>query len=442
MNKIKIIIFFICFIASPLTAFAKYEYVNIKDPFLRKIPIAISQAAVVSEKDSGRVETASDALNIIKNALIFSNYFNITGEDVSIRNIQKTEEFKDIDFNKWVQKGAEFLIKGEVLEIDGAIILELRLFDTFTEKMLIGKKYKGSIINLRKMIYRFCGEAVFNITGSKGIFESKIAFVSTVTNNKKQNKELFICDFDGNDIKQLTDYKSISTNPAWSSNCKWLSFTSFKNGKSNIFIKKLGEDRELSVFEDNMGINSSWVPNKLDLSAALAVSGDSEIYLWKGKEDKFQKIVSGDNIDISPTWSPDGKKMAFVSKRTGSPQIYIKDMETNEITRLTFDGFYNQEPSWSPKGDKIAYTSMKDGNCEIMLISANGGEPIQLTKNSGNNESPTWSPDGNLIAFASNRFKEIYKIYVMTAKGENQRMLFYFDGEQSNPSWSPSCGEE
>jgi TolB protein len=130
--------------------------------------------------------------------------------------------------------------------------------------------------------------------------------------------------------------------------------------------------------------------------------------------------------------------MAFVSSRNGLPQIFIEDIQSGQVKRLTFSGRYNTQPSWSPAGDKIAYTTWeKNGEINIFTIGSDGSGLMQLTQKCRENKSPSWSPDGSMIVFTSNRQgKE--RLYVMSAKGGNERVLLQVDGEQTQPSWSLS----
>jgi len=299
--------------------------------------------------------------------------------------------------------------------------------------MLVGKRYKGWLNDQRKMVRRFCSEVIFLLTGDRGIFNSNMAFVS----KNSRNKEIYICEFDGYNPKKVTNHKSITLSPAWSWDGKWIAYTSYANGKPDLFIKHLKEKRGAVISKKGYNTTPAWVPGQFALAATLSFSGDPEIYLLTGTGKIIKRLTYNWGIDLSPTWSPDGKKMAFVSKRSGTPQIYIKNIESGQAERLTFIGRYNTQPNWSPKGDKIVYSALEKGRSNIWVIGIDGDNAIQLTHNEGTSESPTWSPDGSLIAFSSTR-EGPSRIYVMTAYGTDQRRLLILPGEQTEPKWSPS----
>ena len=410
---------------------AEYDYIDITNPFLRKIPIAIP---IFKNMSSGVTteQLSIKASDLLAETLAFTGYFKILDRGAFLANPQTDAVFSDINPQNWTSIGAELLITGGVLIKDQMVEMELRLYDTFKEQLLVGKKYTGGINDQREMVRLFCSEVIYALTGDRGIFNSKIAFVST----NSGNKEIYICDFDGYKPKRFTHTESISLTPAWSSDGKWLAYTSYEKGKADLYIKHLTEKLGAVIAKNGINITPAWIPGKFVLAATLSFSGDQEIYLLTGTGKISKRLTYNWGIDLSPTWSPDSKQMAFVSKRSGTPQIYIKNIDSGVVKRLTFQGNYNTQPAWSPKGDILAYSAMVEGRSNIFVIGVDGEGPVQLTHNEGDNESPSWSPDGNLVVFSSTR-EGPSKVYVLTAYGTDQRRLLSMKGEQTDPEWSP-----
>lgn len=412
----------------------EYEYIDISNPFLRKIPLAVPWFKAINATDAEQA-LSREAADLVATSLEFTGYFKILDRGAFLADpLDPAIIGPNIHFRNWTGVGAELLITGGLVIREGVVEMELRLFDTFKERMLIGKRYKGWVKDYRRMTRRFCSEVILQLTGQKGVFDSRIAFVSTGSGEK----EIYICEFDGYQPKQFTQNKSITLFPAWSSDGEWLAYTSYSQGKPDLYIRNIAQKRGAVISEPGIQITPAWVPGKFELAATLSFSGDQEIYLLTGTGKIIKRLTNSRGIDVEPTWAPDGKRMAFVSKRSGTPQVHIKDLESGRVERLTFSGRYNTQPSWSPLGDKIAYSSMVNGQTDIYVIDASGGEPLQLTRNQGDNESPSWSPDGSLIVFSSTR-EGPSRIYVMTAYGTDQRRLLVLPGEQSNPAWSSSA---
>ena len=408
-----------------------YDYIDISNPFLRKIPLAIP----LFKNEAGTAEEArfsESSSDLLSASLEFTGYFKILDRQAFLFDPQSDGILTpQINFANWTVIGAELLITGLYEENNGKIAMELRLFDTFKGRRILGKKYSGKRVDQRRIIHRFCSEVIQYLTGSRGVFASKIAFVSTGSGNK----EIYSCEFDGYDPQQLTRNHAITLFPAWSSNGRYLAYTSYKQGKPDLFIKNLAEMQEISIANKGINITPAWVPGKFELAATLSFSGDQEIYLLTGSGKIIKRLTNMRGSDISPAWSPASKKLAFVSNRSGNPQIYIQNMDSGKVRRLTYEGNYNTQPSWSPRGDKIAYASFGDNHHNIFVIDVEGRQPIQLTYESGDNEAPSWSPDGSLIVFSSTR-EGPSRLYVMTASGTDQRRLLVLNGEQTNPKWS------
>ena len=409
----------------------QYEYIDISNPFLRKIPLAVP--LFKNKNGTGEEKRLADSsADLLAASLEFTGYFKLLDRGAFLFDPQKDGVLTpQINFANWTVIGAELLITGLFKESGDNITMELRLFDTFKARRIIGKKYTGKKADQRRMIHRFCSEVIQYLTGKPGVFGSKIAFVSTGSGNK----EIYSCAFDGYNPQQVTRNHSISLFPAWSSDGRYLAYTSYKKGKPDLFIKNLAEVQETTIANKGLNITPAWVPGKFELAATLSFSGDQEIYLLTGSGKVIKRLTNIRGIDVSPSWSPDGKKFAFVSNRAGSPQVYVQDLASGKVRRLTYEGNYNTQPNWSPQGDKIAYASVVDGRRNIIVMGLDGREPLQLTHESGDNEAPSWSPDGSLIAFSSNR-EGPFRIYVMTAFGTDQRRLLAMTGEQTNPKWS------
>jgi TolB protein len=424
------------FLIGPMVCLAQsdadqYEYIDISNPFLRKIPLAVPFFKNVTGTEEEERLSKSSA-ELLSSSLEFTGYFKILDRGAFLFDPTGDGVLTpQINFANWTVIGAELLITGLFEVSNGRIAVELRLFDTFKNKRILGKKYAGIPADQRKIIHRFCSEVIQYLTGHKGMFASKIAFVSTGSGNK----EIYSCEFDGYNPQQITRNHSISLFPAWSSDGRYLAYTSYKGDNPDLFIKNLAEMQEVSVAQKGINITPAWVPGKFELAATLSFSGDQEIYLLTGTGKIIKRLTRMRGSDVSPTWSPDGKKMAFVSNRSGNPQIYIKDLVSEKVRRLTYQGNYNTQPYWSPRGDKITYSSLVDGRHNIFVIDVEGLEPLQLTHESGDNEAPSWSPDGSMLVFSSNR-EGPFRLYVMTAFGTDQRRLLTMKGEQTNPKWS------
>jgi TolB protein len=427
-----ILVLFITLVACSTRPCQARVYIDINAPYLRKIPTAIPIFRDMTP-GQGDAQLARKLSDLLTQTVKFTGFFEVLDRVSFLEDPQEAGLIQHtINFKNWTDIGAELLIKGGFQYKGGVLEVELRLFDTFGSRLVVGRRYTGRLNDHRRIIHRFCDEVILRLTGHRGIFSTQIALVSTTTGSK----EIYIADFDGYNARQVTNTRTITLFPAWSSDGRWLAYTDYRRGKPELFIRHIKEQRGTVVSLGGSSITPAWVPNKFALAASLSHGGNPAIYMLSGNGKIMRKLTHHWGIDVAPTWSPDGKEFAFVSDRSGSPQIYIKNIENGNIRRLTYEGGYNTSPQWSPQGNYIAYVGLGNGHHDIYLIGIDGKGPIELTRDAGNNESPTWSPDGTLIAFSSTR-EGPSRVYVMNANGTDQRRLLLLDGEQTNPSWSP-----
>ncbi|MBN2420551.1 MAG: PD40 domain-containing protein, partial [Deltaproteobacteria bacterium] len=267
--------------------------------------------------------------------------------------------------------------------------------------------------------------------GIKGMFSSRFLFV----NNSTGNKEIYICDFDGYNIKKLTSDKSIALFPRWSPKGDGFSFTSYKEGNMKLYYMDLATGNMNRVSGGREGISSSWSHDGKGLDLTMRENGNADIYNVSPDGKIIKKLTRHWGDDLSPSRSPDNKKMVFVSDRSGTPQVYIKDLVTESEERITFDFKECASPVWSTS-NKIAFVAITEGIHDIYTMDPDGRGIKMLTQGNGNNEEPCWSPDGRYIVFSSSRSGG-YHLYIMNANGYNQRRITYFKGEETAPSWSP-----
>jgi TolB protein len=86
------------------------------------------------------------------------------------------------------------------------------LFDVIKGSFIAGKRYFGNPDDLRLISHKFSDEVMYRLTGQKGIFLTKIAFVS----DRSGKKEIYLMDYDGHNLTPVTNHRSITLSPAWS----------------------------------------------------------------------------------------------------------------------------------------------------------------------------------------------------------------------------------
>ena len=337
----------------------------------------------------------------------------------------------DSDFIPWLSGGFDLLVRSEYSIKGDDLTVEFRLYDVLNRKLMSAKRYLGKTRDLRRFAHSFADEILLAVTGERGCFTTRVAFVTT----QSGNKEIAIMDWDGHNLLQLTRNRSINLNPDISPDGHEIIFTSYKQGNPDLYKRLISSTAEVPLSRrKGLNITGSWSPDGSRIALALSKDGDSEIYTISKDGTHPQRLTVNPAIEVSPTWSPDGKQIAFVSDRLGKPQIFIMNADGGNVHRLTTAGSYNVNPRWSPKGDKIAYARMQGGGFQIYTINADGSGDSALTS-AGSSENPAWSPDGRFIAFSSKR-ERVEAIYIMRSDGSGQTRISQGKGNSTQPAWS------
>ncbi len=337
----------------------------------------------------------------------------------------------DFNFAPWKAAGADLLVKSGYRVAGSTLTLEFRLYDVFKEKEIVAKRYTGNIRDLRKIAHTFDDQIMLAITGEKGPFTGKIAFVS----NRTGNKEIYLMDYDGYNVQRLTRNGSINLNPDFSPNGREIIYTSYKRKNPNLYRRELFTGTEALISaRPGVNITGAYSPDGKRIALTMSKEGNSEIYLIDTTGRQLARLTNNQAIDVSPAWSPDGSRIAFTSDRLGRPQIFVMKADGGDLHRLTTSGAYNDRPRWSPKGDRILYCRMEGSGFHIYAINPDGSGDTRLTSE-GSNEHPRWSPDGRFITFSSKRGgKEA--IYLMRADGSGQTKVSRGNAGDSHPTWS------
>ena len=414
-------------VALPVVLSAQPGYIEVNAPGNRQMKLAIEPALSLDGP------SASDAAR--QSAEVIANDMNMSGvvmaESRALPLSLGSVSLADVNYTPWLNAGFDMLVRSELSLKGDRLTVEFRLFDATTRKMITAKRYLGAAKELRRFSHSFADEILHALTGEKGVFTTRIAFVSS----QSGNKEIYIMDWDGYNPLPLTKNGSINLNPDFSPDGREIIFTSYKRRNPDMYRRALSSPVEVPLSNrKGLNITGNWSPDGSKIALALSKDGDSEIYTIDKDGSRPTRLTNNSALDLYPAWSPDGKQIAFVSDRLGKPQIFVMKATGGEARRLTTAGSYNVNPRWSPKGDKIAYSRMVNGGFHIFTIAADGSSDIQLTAE-GSNENPSWSADGRFICFSSVRSSG-NGVYVMRADGAGQKKVSQAKGMHSQPAWS------
>lgn len=408
---------------------AQDVHLKISDTGEGKMPVAVlpfvARTAVYGDEE----RTLSRQMTyVLRNDVDFSPFFQVV--DTSLYPVKEVQSKSDIDFFKWSSAGVQAIIYG-TFNIGSRLKVNIDIYSVGMASKVFSHSYSSDIKQARRLVHSIADDVSKALTGEEGVAQTQLAFIST----RGGHKEVFLCDYDGYAVRQLTQNRSITISPDWSPDGIFVSYTSYKNENPDLYMMDVYQGKE-RLLSDFTGLNAqgAFCPDGRKVALTLSRDGNSEIYVIDIRTKHTTRLTYNWAIDTSPCWSPTGDEIAFCSDRSGTPQIYIMDATGANVRRLTFGGAYCDEPSWSPRGDVIAYTTKEQGLFQIATIGVSGENDVILTS-VGCNESPDWSPDGYHLVFTSNR-SGAYQIYTMDWDGSNIRRLTNSIGNNTAPRWS------
>jgi TolB protein len=337
------------------------------------------------------------------------------------------------DLTVWKQKGADSLVAGSITPLaDGRFDVRLRLWDVVRGQDLGGQSYAVSVADLRLSAHRISDFVYEKLTGEKGIFSTRIAYVT----KSAQRFTLWVADADGENAQSALASPEPIISPAWSPNGSQLAYVSFESRKPVIYAHDVasGKRRLLANFR---GSNSApaWSPDGRQIVATLSRDGGSQLYAMDANGGEPRRLTQSPSIDTEPTFAPDGKSIYFVSDRGGAPQIYRMPASGGSAERVTFSGNYNISPAISPDGKYLAYVSRIGGAFKLQVMELGTNTVTQLTDTSAD-ESPSFSPNSRLIVYATQQ-QGREALMTTTLDGKIKARLAGAGGDIREPDWGP-----
>jgi ABC-type sugar transport system substrate-binding protein len=184
---------------------------------------------------------------------------------------------------------------------------------------------------------------------AQGSIPCQIAFDT----DREGNREIYVMDPDGSNLKNLTNNEGQDENPVWS-----------PDGKQIAFVSNRKNDKEGGQFIYIMNFDGSDV-----------------------------RQLTKENESQWPDWSPDGKMITYTFKG----DIFAVNADgSGEAVNLTNSPVEDSQSVWSPDSRLITWLSGKQGSQNVFVMNADGSNVRQITDN-GQVEVVDWVFDGRIL---------------------------------------------
>jgi len=352
--------------------------------------------------------------------------------------VVKPNENALFNYSDWQLLGADVVVTGKYFETSpGKYNLVLDAYDTIRTKKLITYSLPVTERNFRASAHHLSDVVYEKITGVKGIFSTRVAYINVVGGFNSKTFELIVSDVDGENQAVVARSRAPLMSPAWSPDGRQLAYVSFENENSEIFIQDLSSGSRRSVSKKD-GINSSPAFSPDGKSLAMTLSrgtGNLDVYVMDLASERLKRLTDSRSIDTEANWSADGQSIFFTSDRAGQPQIYKVSKNGGAAKRVSFIGNYNARPRVSSDGKNLAVVHADQGAYQIAMVNHKNGRVLNLTDGSLD-EAPSVSPNGRIVIYATTRGGKGV-LATVSADGGSKPSYLPAVGDVREPAWSP-----
>jgi TolB protein len=374
---------------------------------------------------------------------VMRNDFNRCGKFRSLAKsdiVEAPSQGSDIKFATWRLLKQDYIVVGRIKDAgNGMVQVEYELWDVNKQQSLLSQAMPPAPAgDLRNVAHQIADIIYQKITGVRGAFWTRIAYITAVGLGNNTTYSLIVADSDGYNPQVVARSKESLLSPSWSPDGKKIAYVSFEGGNSNIYVQDITTGSRQLVESHAKGINAApaWSPDGSKLAVALSYVGNLEIFTLDLASRKETRLTHSLSIDTEPVWSPDGQSLYFTSDRSGRPQIYQIPASGGTPQRISFQGQNNLDASVSYDGKQIAMVQGNGNVYRIVIMDRSLGDQVRPISPGPIDESPSFAPNASMLLYAATEGRRGV-LYAVSADGLVRQRLVLSDGDVREPAWGP-----
>jgi TolB protein len=417
------------FVAGPVTA--QSLNVDITQGLKSATPIA-----VVPFAQAGGAPLPTDVADVMRADFNRSGKFRaLDKKDI----VEMPSKGADIQFATWRLLKQNYVTVGRIVDAGGGMLrVEYELWDVNRQQSLLAQAFTAPAGDLRGVAHQIADQIYEKVTGVRGAFWTRIAYVTAVGLSRNASYALIVADSDGYNPQVVARSKESLLSPAWSPDGRKLAYVSFESGNSAVYVQDIGTGSRSLLASHPRGINSApaWSPDGSKLAVSLSYVGNPEIFVIDVASRQERRITNNVSIDTEPVFTPDGQSIIFTSDRSGKPQLYQTSVSGGDAQRITFSGGFNASASISYDGKQIAMVQGNGNVYRIAIMDRSLGGQVRYVSPGNVDDSPSFAPNAGMLLYAASQGTRGV-LYAVSADGLVRQRLVLSDGDVREPSWGP-----
>lgn len=350
--------------------------------------------------------------------------------------LERPSEGSTVNFQNWRVLGMDNLVVGKIAASGaGMYTVQFQLYGVFQGEQLLGLRIPAKGDDLRRVAHHISDLIYEKLTGERGAFNTRMAYVTASGVGKDKSYALLVADADGFSPRTVLRSRQPIMSPAWSPDGARLAYVSFENRRAEVYAQDVatGSRQRIAGYE---GINGApaWSPDGRRLALTLSRSGSPDIYVFDVGSRNLARITDSPAIDTEPTWSPDGRHLVFTSDRSGRPQLYEVSALGGAARRLTFEGDYNAGAVYSSDGKKLALVHGAGGRYRIAVLDV-ASRGLSVLSEGPFDEGPSFAPNDAMLLYASQQ--DGRGVLAAVSVDGSMRQILSQQGDVREPVWSP-----
>jgi len=390
---------------------------------------------VVPFAQQGGAPLSTDVADVMRNDFNRSGKFrSLARSDI----VETPAQGSEIKFATWRLLKQDYIVVGRIGDAgNGTLTVTYELWDINKQQELLGGTFTTPAGDLRGVAHRMADKIYEKITGVRGAFWTRIAYVTSVGLGNNTTYSLIVADSDGYNPQVAVRSRESLLSPAWSPDGSSIAYVSFEDGNSSIRIQNiLTGARQLVSARKGINGAPSWSPDGKKLAVSLSYVGNPEIFVIDLATHQTTRLTNSLSIDTEPVWAPDGQSVYFTSDRSGRPQIYQVSAAGGTPQRITFQGQYNAKASVSYDGKQIAMVQGGGNVYRIVIQDQSLGGQQRFISPGPLDDSVSFAPNASMLLYSATEGSRGV-LYSVSSDGMVRDRLRLAEGNVQEPAWGP-----